>query len=278
MAQEKLDWAMPVMRAGYAGRGVTYVVIAGLSLWTIWRGGDAQGTGEALRSIETSTFGTILLVIIGVGLLCYTAWRVLDGFLDLEDEGDDLKGMIARAGMVVTGMVHAAIGVAAIGIVFGSGGGSGGQGGSSIASATQEVMSAPFGIWLVGIAGVLTIGAGIYYLGKAYKQSYRKKLRANEFTTNWNSALRAGVLAQGIVVGIIGGFLVYAAWTANPQEAGGLGQAFEWLSQQVYGQVLVTALCLGLLGFAVFLFVNAAYRIVPRLSDPDVENLAHAMR
>ncbi|SFS09554.1 DUF1206 domain-containing protein [Yoonia litorea] len=274
MAQEKLDWAMPVMRAGYTGRGITYVVIAAISLWTIWQGGQAQGTGDALRTVETSPFGTVLLVAIGVGLLCYTLWRVIDGFFDLEDEGDDIKGFVARVGMIVTGLVHAAIGIAALSIAFGS---NGDQGGSQIANAVQAVMSVPFGIWLVGIAGIATIGAGIYYLHKAYTQSYMQKLHANHFTRNWNTALRAGVFAQGVVVTIIGVFLTYAAWTTDPAQAGGLGQTFDWLSQQLYGQVLVTALCLGLLGFAVFLFVNAAHRIVPRISDPDVTNLADAM-
>ena len=273
MADSKMDWALPVMRAGYAGRGLTYVAVAGISLYTIWRGGSAQGTSAALEAVETSPFGTFLLVLIGVGLLCYTAWRVLDGAADLEDEGSDGKGMIARGGMIVTGLIHGALGIAALTIAFGGGDG----GGSGIAEATQMLMSAPFGIWLVGIAGVATIGAGIYYLHKAYTQSYRQKLQANHFTRHWNTALRAGVAAQGVTVTIIGGFLLYAAWTADPSQAGGLGQTFSWLSQQLYGQVLVTALCLGLLGFAVFLFVNALYRIVPRLSDPDMRNLAQAL-
>lgn len=277
MANDKYDWALPVMRAGYGGRGLTYVLIAGLSLWTIWQGGQAQGTSEALKSVESSPFGMIILLAIGIGLLCYTAWRIIDGLADLEDEGSDAKGMIARAGMIVTGLAHAAIGVAAITLAIGgnSSGGSGGQ--SKIASATETVMSAPFGIWIVGIAGLCTVGAGIYYLRKGYTQSYRSKLESNHFTRNWNTVLRLGVIAQGVVVGIIGGFLCYAAYTADPQKAGGLGQTFGWLSGQLYGQVLVTALCVGLLGFAVFLFVNAVYRIVPRLADPDLQRLSDSM-
>lgn len=275
MRTSKSDWAMPIMRLGYAGRGITYVAIAGISLWTIWQGGQAQGTSEALATIETSPFGIVVLLAIGIGLLCYTVWRVLDGIADFEKEGDDATGWIGRAGMVVTGLLHGLIGIAALALAAGQD--NGGEGNSAIVAATQAVMSAPFGIFLVGLAGLLTIGAGIYYLHKAYTQSYREKLRANHFTRNWNSALRAGVAAQGVVVTIIGSFLVYAAWRADPQEAGGLSQTFDWLSGQVYGQVLVTALCLGLLGFALFLFVNAAYRIVPQLSDPDVQRLSDSL-
>ena len=278
MADDKLDWALPVMRTGYAGRGMTYVVVAGISLFAIWQGGQAVGTGEALASLERSSWGLVLLSAIGVGLICYMGWRLLDAALDLEDYGTDGKGLIARIGMVVTGLVHGALGAVAIGLAANGQSSGGGDEGSGIAKATEAVMSAPFGVFLVGFAGLCTIGAGIYYLHKAWKQTYLEKLMANEFTRNWNGALRAGVAAQGVVVTIVGVFLTYAALTANPNEAGGLGETFAWLSEQAYGRILVTALCLGLLGFALFLFVNAAYRIVPRLKDPDMTSLAQALR
>lgn len=38
------------------------------------------------------------------------------------------------------------------------------------------------------------------------------------------------------------------------------------------------ALCLGLLGFAFFCFVNAAYRIVPRVSGGDISSLASRVK
>ena len=276
MADQRLKWALPVMRLGYGGRAITYVAIAGLSLWTIWQGGSAQGTSEALKSIETSPFGVFILLAIGLGLICYTAWRVINGCADLEKEGSDIKGIIARGGMIVTGLIHGAIGVAALVLAFGSSENGGDS--SQIVTATRTVMSAPFGIFLVGAAGLATIGAGIYYLHKAWSQSYREKLAANHFTTHWNKVLRFGVAAQGVTVTIIGVFLTYAAWTADPSQAGGLGQTFSWLSGQVYGQIFVTLLCVGLLGFALFLFVNALYRVVPRLKDPDMRTLAQALR
>ena len=276
MSNKALDWAMPLMRLGYAGRGVTYLAIAGLSLWTIWQGGDAKGTSEALKAIETSPFGMAILTVIGAGLIAYTIWRVVDGIADLENEGTDGKGLIARAGQITTGLIHGALGLAALALAYGIDDGSGGSG-SGLARAAGMVMEMPGGRWLVALGGVLTIGAGLYYLHKGWTEGYRKTLRANHFTTHWNKVLKAGVIAQGITIGIIGVFFVTAGLTANPNEAGGLDKTFSWLSGQLYGQVLVTAMCLGLLGFALFLFVNAAYRVIPRLSDPDLETLKDAL-
>ena len=267
MADSKLDWAMPVMRTGYAGRGVTYLAIAGISLWAIWQGGQAKGTSAALAAVERQPFGQVLLYLIGIGLICYMGWRLLDAVLDLEDYGTDGKGLIARGGMIVTGLIHGALGASAIALTTGQSSGGGGE--STIAEVTGRVMQMPGGVWLVGLGGLATIGAGIYYLHKGWAETYREKLVGNHFTTNWNPALKAGVIAQGVVVGIVGAFFVYAAVTHSPDQAGGLDQTFSWLSQQAYGRVLVSLLCLGLLGFALFLFVNARYRVVPRLSDPD---------
>ncbi|MBU1836561.1 MAG: DUF1206 domain-containing protein, partial [Alphaproteobacteria bacterium] len=120
--------------------------------------------------------------------------------------------------------------------------------------------------------------AGVYYLHKAWSQSYRQKLQANHFTLHWNKLLQIGVAAQGVSVLIIGFLIGLTAWRHDPSAAGGLDKAFGWLSQQAYGQALVTAMCVGLLLFALFMAVNAAYRIIPRLKDPDVLSLAQKLK
>ena len=57
-----------------------------------------------------------------------------------------------------------------------------------------------------------------------------------------------------------------------------MGQVFSWLSSQPFGQLLVIAICAGLAGFALFCFVNAAYRIIPRAASDDVEKLASKLK
>ena len=272
--RDGLGWTVPVMRAGYAGRGLVYLVVAGFSLWAVWHGGQAEGTESAFARLEGSTWGTAVLIAIALGMLAYAVWRTIDAAYDLEAEGSDAKGLVARAGQVTTGLIHLGLGFAAVSLLMGSGGGEGGK--SGVAKAASAVMQWPYGPTLVAIAGALTIGAGVYYVAKAVKGSYRRKLYANAFTRNFDGALRFGVLAQAALVLIIGGFLLYAGLTADPSEAGGVGETFSWVSQQAYGRWLVAALCVGLLGFATFCFVNAAYRIVPRVAGDEATSLASA--
>ncbi|MBM2576678.1 DUF1206 domain-containing protein [Jannaschia sp. Os4] len=269
-------WAIPVMRAGYSGRGVTYLAVAGLSLWAIWRGGAAQGTESALASLSQSTWGVVVLWVIGIGLIAYAIWRGIDAAEDLEDYGTEGKGLIARAGMIVTGLIHGALGATAIGLALGDRSG-GGQDG--VTKAVDWALNLPGGRWIVGFAALCTIGAAIYYVHKGIAAKHREHLMANEFTRNYDWALRAGVIAQGVLIGIIGGFLAVAAWRASEGPAGGVGQAFDWLAGQPFGNVLVIAMCLGLLGFAFFCFVNAAYRIIPKVEGSgDLKTLGAALK
>ncbi len=259
------------MRAGYAGRGLVYLVIAGFSLWAIWRGGEAEGTGGALKKLDNSGWGMAVLWLIAIGLFAYMVWRVVDAIWDLEDYGTDGKGVIARIGMVVTGLIHGAIGVGAVSLIFGSGG-SGED--SKITYYVGQALGVPFGRWLVGIAGLITLGAGIYYLHKGWTGKYREKLQGSGFTESINWAMKAGLVAQGLIVGIVGFFLARAGYMGRPEEAGGLKQVFEFLGSQAFGQVIVVAVCLGLLGFSLFCFINARYRIVPKAADDGVQSLA----
>ncbi|MGR3758381.1 MAG: DUF1206 domain-containing protein [Tranquillimonas sp.] len=273
MASSDFSWAIPVMRAGYSGRALVYLVVAGFSLYAIWRGGGAKDTSSALAQLEGTAGGNVVLFLIFLGMLAYAVWRLVDSIWDLECYGSDAKGWIARIGMIVTGLIHLGIGGLAFTLLFTGGGGQG----SSIPRAVDAVMGWPAGRWIVAAAGLVTIGAGLFYIGKAWKEKYREHLRANHFTMNWNPALKAGLAAQGLIVALIGGFLTYAAFTADPGEAGGVGKAFSWLSGQPYGRALVAAVCVGLLGFALFCAVNAAYRVVPRARAEGIETLAQRM-
>ncbi|WP_254684913.1 DUF1206 domain-containing protein [Tateyamaria omphalii] len=258
-------WAVPFMRAGYAGRALVYLVVSGFSLWSIAQGGQAEGTKGVTEQLTGS--GWPVLVLIALGMAAYAVWRLIDSIADLEAYGTNAKGLIARTGMIVTGLVHLGIGFLALSALIGS---SSGDSGGLVAS----LMQMPGGRWIIGIAGALTACASIYYFRKGLKEDYRGNLKANAFTARANIVLKCGVLAQGAVVGIIGGLIVYAALQADSSQAGGMGQAFEWLRGQTFGRVLVAVLCVGLVGFAFFCAVNAVYRIVPKAYDGAGETLA----
>lgn len=275
MQNDALAWTVPVMRAGYVGRGLTYLAVAGFSLWAIWHGGDAQGTSEALAQLETKIGGGIALFVIAVGLLAYAVWRLLAAALDLDAHGTSARGVLARLGAAIGGAIHLGLAAGAAGLLLKT---AQSGDGAAIEIWVERVMAWPGGRWLIGAVGLGIIGAGMKFLVEAWTESYERVLASVPFTWHWRIAMRGGIAAHGLTVGTIGILFLLAAWYANPYRAGGLADAFDWLAKGTYGRTLVAALCLGLAGFAGFCFINARWRIVPRVAGDSTESLALAVR
>lgn len=73
---------------------------------------------------------------------------------------------------------------------------------------------------------------------------------------------RAGMGARGVVFGIIGGFLLYAALRSDPNEARGLAGAFKILAQQPFGLWLLGIVAAGFVAYGLYQFFEARYRRV----------------
>lgn len=275
MADRAPAWVVPVMRAGYAARGIIYILIGALALLAAWRGGQAEGAKGALSGLTDETWGTALLAAIAVGFFCYAAWRIIAAWNDLERHGTDAKGVFARLAMCVTAVIHAGLGVYAARLAMGSGGSGGGN---SEQEWTAWLMSQPFGRWLVVGVGLIVIGAGIYYGYKGVAEKYKEHLRYTPTVERLDTLCKLGFVAYGIVIAIVGCFLLWAGWTSDPSEAGGLQQAFSTVQQAAFGRVLLGILALGVLGFAVENFIEAVYRIVPARAGDTVPTLASRAR
>ena len=270
MAEKAPAWVVPIMRAGYGARAFVYLIVGGLALWAVYWGGAAQGTQNALADLKQVTFGNLLLWLIGLGLVAYMIWRLIDAAMDLEDEGAGAKGIVARGGQAVTGLIHGAIGLSIIRLGMGQGG----SGGSGAENWTAKLMSLPYGPSLVAALGAAVIAAGLYYVQKGLRGEYREDIRITPVTRKLDPLMKAGFVAEGVIVGTIGGFLLYAGLTSNPGEAGGVGQALGYIRALDYGAFFFAALALGLLCFALENAVEAMYRILPRYAGPDVSTLA----
>ena len=271
------EWVVPAMRIGFLGRGLTYAVTGALAVSAALYGGQAEGTTEALESLRGSPWGLAALAAVALGLACYAAWRLTAAAFDLDAHGDGAKGALARAGQVVSGLIHLAIGAYAASLLFGLRVGGGGEDGGSARSVTAWLMQQPYGTWAVAAAGLATLGAGAYYVHKGVSAGFRDKLHFTPLTRKLDPVLRYGVAAQGVVVGIIGALLVWAAWTYDPDKAGGLGQALAALRSAAFGQALLLAVAFGLVAFALFCAVMAAYGIVPRCRSDETPTLARRL-
>ncbi len=104
----------------------------------------------------------------------------------------------------------------------------------------------------------------MYQLYQAYEAEFREYLKLGQMsyrTEIWvTRGGRFGLLASGVVFGIVGSFLVLAALQSNPSEAGGLGDALQVLLQQPLGSWISGTVAFGLFAYGLFMIAVACYR------------------
>ena len=250
-------------RFGYAAKGFVYGAVGILALLAAFSvGGDTTDTTGALHAIAEQPFGKILLALIAIGLVGYVAWQLIRAINDPRDKGTDAKGIVTRIGYFLSGLAYIGVAINAGMLAIGASNSSGG-GGNSKQDWTAMVMQQPLGRWLVGIAGAITIGIGFYRLYRAYKIKFRKKLDMNELDSGKQNLLvnisRFGIAARGVVFVMIGFFIMQAAKNFDAQQVKGLDGALLTLTQQPFGKVLLALMALGLMAYALYLFIEARY-------------------
>ena len=255
-------WVERLGRLGLVAKGVLYAVVAILALKVALGGReespDRQG---ALQAIAEQPFGKGLLVLLALGLAGYALWRLAQGFLDRDNEGEDAKGLAKRGGAVAKAAWYFLLAGLTVDRIVSSGGGSSG---SNEQQTTAGVFDLPLGRYLVYGAGLAFLGAAAFNGYRAVTCKFNKKLKTGEMGEAEEKAATGvgilGHLARLVVFGLIGLFLLRAAWEFDSKEARGLDGALLELSQQSYGGLLLGAVAVGLLCYALYCFVQARYR------------------
>lgn len=254
-------WVEKLGRFGYAAKGVVYAIIGVLAVQAaIGTGGQTTDTQGALQTIAQQPFGQILLGLVAVGLIGYVIWRFVQAGMDTENKGSDAKGVAARIGYAISGIIYGALAFTAVRLILNASS----SGGSSQQSLAARVMEQPFGRWLVGIVGVIVAGFGLYQIYRGYSKKFREKLRLQEMSaTEEKWAVRVGqfgLAARGVVLAIIGFFVVYAAIQYNPNQVQGTQGALQFISQGPFGWILLAIIAAGLIAYGIFMFFQARYR------------------
>lgn len=245
-------------RFGLAAKGVVYMLMAGLALGAASGSGRAGGSEEAISSLQGKQYGDIMLGVIGVGLLAYSLWRLYSGIANPDDEK---KGK--RLLYVGTGLVNLFLALEAIRIAFLSGRA---ESGNQAPHWTAELMSQPFGVWLVVAAGAGIGSYGIAQIARALQARLDKHLRLGELAANVRAWVRrfarVGIAARGVVFTVVGIFLVKAGLEQDPSEARDLGASMQAVLQQPFGKWLLTGIAIGLFLYGLYNLVRARYRVI----------------
>jgi Domain of Unknown Function (DUF1206) len=247
-------------RAGFVARGAIYGMI-GLLAFEVAVSDTGKLTNQqgAIRTVASQPFGELLLLLLAIGLGGYAIWRLFRAALGHGPEDTDTT--LERLGGLGSGLVYGGLCIASIKVLTGS---TAAGPTSKPDQTTAGVFDWPAGRWLVGFAGVVMLGVAAYQLVKGVRQTFLEELKTGEMSAGletwvtWIGTI--GHVARAVVFGLVGWFLLKAAYEFEAKEAIGLDGALTKILKADYGPWLLGFVAAGLIAFAVYSISEARYR------------------
>ena len=213
-------------RSGFVARGLIYAIIGVLALkLALGHGGKLTDQQGALHTVAHQPFGKVLLTLVAIGLGGYALWRLVRAALGRGPEGSDTG--FERVAALASGLVYLGMCLIAVRILAGSP-----KGSANPDKTTAGVLGWPAGIWLVGAAGLVLIGVGLYQGYRGITKDFLADSKTEEMgprTRTWIGWIGlVGHLARMVVFTLAGVFLVKAA--VDYDRSGRSGSTGRWPS------------------------------------------------
>jgi hypothetical protein len=251
-----------LIRVGYLTRGIVYGLIGYLAAQTVINGqGKITDQKGALASIANQPFGKWVLIVVAIGLVGLFIWGLIRAIADPMHKGSDMKGLVERAGYLVSGIAYGSLFLPTLNLITGSSMKLIPSTGQSPQSAAAGIMGQPWGPYLIGLIGLILLVVGVIRIWDGYRAKFHERFKSYEMTSEqrkWAERFgRVGYIALGIVFVTVGFLAVLAATTKNPARVSGLDGALQFLAQQPYGPWLLGLVALGLIAYAIYSFLGA---------------------
>lgn len=249
-------------RVGFLARACVYALMGffAVLLFTGQGGGAATDSKGSIKMLLGQPWGKPLIIALSAGLLAYAVFRIFQAIRDYDHRGTELKSLALRAGYLLGGLLHLALAIYALDLIFAIG--FGGSAGNDQSTA-RTILSLPLGrLLLFGVgAGVIAFGVGQIVI--ALKEKFTRHLH---LPTQHKKLLcnisKFGLIARGLMFGVVGWLFVTSAWHANSAEARGIKGAWTFFGTQSFGTSLQIIIALGLIAFAIYGVIEARYRTV----------------
>jgi hypothetical protein len=254
---EKEQWMQKFFRFGLISKGLVYCLLGLLTFMTaIGLSTEKASKKDAFNFIYEQPFGKILLALIAIGLFGFVMLRLFQAFKDIDNHGKDAKGIVTRIGYGISALLYTSLGLYALKLLDKASD----KGGDTQQFIVAKVLQLHAGEWIVGVTALIVMISGGYqiYKGASLKFMKKMKLSASRFTEVFRKAGVVGYISRGIVLWIIGYFMLHAALHSNAGEVQDTDGAFDFLENK-FGSLMMGLVALGLTAYGIFMFVKAKY-------------------
>lgn len=252
-------------RLGYGSRGLIYFVMGLLALLiSLGNGGNTTDLQGTIATIGQQPQGRILLWLILIGLICYSLWGLIEAVLNPLHKDNDIKGVAKRVVYLFISISYFILALATYSLITGGARPAhNGKQNIQTKSYVAKLLTMPLGQSMVFLVAIIVILAGIFQVYKGIMPRFGQQLYLIKLTQaqlKWVKDFgRFGTISRGIIIILIGIFLIIAAYTSNSNEAKGLDSALMSLIYQPYGIWLMGSIALGLMSFGVYSLLIALF-------------------
>lgn len=245
-------------RVGLVGYGLVHLTLAWLALQMALDVRAAPvDTDRAVSAIGRSPGGVLVLVVVAVGLVAFALWQVTAAAVGFRwvSGGERFR---KRFGAVSKAVAVTAMAVIVIDYLTGQ------VSGATVSSLAADLLSAPAGRILLGLAAViiLAIAGGMVYTG--VRRTFMGDLDVRRLPQATRRSIEVvgavGTLARALALAVVGLLAGMAAFLADPGRAGGLDAALRALGSTVLGTSVLVVVAVGFGAYGVYCLVDAATR------------------
>jgi Domain of Unknown Function (DUF1206) len=241
-------------RVGFLARGAIYVAVGFLAARAaFWSAGRPAGLRGAMNALLLGPYGPWVLGGVAAGLLAFAAWRLAQAVY--------FHGFFRRASALFGAVASAALGTTAIRLLLHLRGGSSA---ATMRALTRRLIVYPSGRYLLVATGALTIVVALVESFLAVSGRFRHHIKLSEMSPGlrlWAARIaRLGLLAHGVVLGVIGTFLMRSGLESDSSEVKELGGALSTLSRPPFAPLVMGSVAIGLMAYGLYLWILSGYR------------------
>jgi len=249
-------------RIGFGARGFVYLSVGLLTLGaTVGLTGEAVGTKGALAWLAQQPLGRLWLALLGLGLVAFVQWRVLQAVFDADHEGTSRDAIGTRLSQAFSGMAYGSLAFSAFRLLWRT---PRDPFAVDVVSSHQQaarVLALPFGPWLLVGAGLFLFGIGVTTLRRSWNEDFTEYLACSKKTCRRVAPLaRIGYVARGLAYLPLAVLVVLAGLRSTASQVTSFSAALDLVTRQPGGAPVLAGAALGFVAFGVFSFVEARFR------------------
>ncbi|MGF1460186.1 MAG: DUF1206 domain-containing protein [Leptolyngbyaceae cyanobacterium] len=258
-------WAQRYIRFGHAAKGFLYGLIGLFSMRAVFYDGKSAGGSKAvLATLNDRTIGSVILLLLGVGLFGYSFWRLVQILIDPDHDqnSNSIQNVVQRCGYLCSCLTYLGVGYTSLRLAIGLTV----DFDDTVEEIAEALFKTPVGPLVLSAAGLGVIVVGLVYIYGAFSESFIDEFKPELYSAVKQSTVAIGKLgytARGVSFTLIGAYLLKSAYFVDDEEAGGLGQVLDRLDDQPYGKIWLTAIAVGFFAYALYMTMSALYRQLP---------------